>query len=82
MTHQAVNTLSFRLQFHNLIYLISSNTMPIQDLPELGASQKMCPHATAATFIITKQNFQARASFWVPSLDFSSNLINTESDFP
>ena len=62
MTHQAVNTLSLPLQFQYLTYLSPSNRMPIQYLPELGASQEVCPHATAATFIITKQNFQAWSS--------------------
>ena len=59
MTHQPVNTVPLRLQFQNLIYLMPSNTMPIQYLPELGASQEVCPYATAATFVITKQNLQA-----------------------
>ena len=62
MTHKSVDTLSLPLRFQNLIYLIPSNTMSIQYLPELGASQEVCPHATAATFIITKQNFQAWSS--------------------
>ena len=63
MTHQSVYTLPLPLHFQNLIYLYPSITMPIQYLPELGASQEVCPDATTATFIITKQSSQAWASY-------------------
>ena len=77
MTHQSVSSLSLPLQFQNLIYLYPSNIVHIQYLPKIGASQEVCPLATAATFIITKQNFQAWASFKARSLDCNSTLITT-----
>ena len=64
ITYQAANTHSLHLLIQKLIYLIPSNTMPIQYLLELGTFQVVCPDTTAATFIkLTEQNFQAWGSF-------------------